>query len=324
MTGLLLALTLGAAGSTGEVWVAVEGVAPSSGVEATACSAEAFALALHAQRPGVVVHAWHPGTADTEPPGSAVQARLAQQDGVVTLGVRGAGISLLRTLPATDSCARNVATAALIVDGALDVLGVPTKAPGVDSLAPPVPFAKQLHVSAVVGAGTEQGTLAFVPAFALGAAVRYHDLELTLDADLGLPSQTTFTILPPEAPLSGTFSAIEGSGELAIGLTPRLGPGRLTADVGAGLAVIHVSASSPGLFQQQPETATQPVAGLRLGYALDFPRGFFLAVRAEERLTRSTTFTLNGAAFAPPLGQDAVTTPVWTFLALAFLGYHFS
>jgi hypothetical protein len=325
VTATLLVLALAQIlGPGGEVWVAAEGLAPSPGVNPRACAAPAFAVALRAQRPGVVVHEWQPESAAPGPPEGAVRARLVQRDGVVTLEVRGAGISLARTLPATDPCVRNVATSALILDGALDVLRAPTKAPTVDSLAPPVPFAKQLHVSAVVGAGTEQGMFGFVPAFALGGAARYRYVELTLDAGVGLTSQTTFTIQPPEATRSGTFAVIEGSAELGVDLTPRLGPGRLAAGVGAGVSFIHASASSTGIFQQEPETATQPFAALRLGYALDLPRGLFLAVRAEERARPPATFAVDGAAFAPPLGQDTVTTPVWTFLALALLGYHFS
>jgi hypothetical protein len=314
-------LTLGTAG---EVWVSTQGLEPSPGAETSTCSSEAFALALRAQRPGIVVHAWNPENAPAPPPDDAVQARLARQNGVVTLDVRGPGVAFSRTLPATDPCERNVATSALIVDGALDVLRVPTSAPRVGSLAPPVPFFKQLHLSAALGAGIEQGVFGFVPAFAVEGAVRYRYLEVTLDADIGLASQTTFTILPPEATRSGTLSAVRGSGELGVGIAPRLGPGRLGASLAFGLSFTQASASSTGIFQQQPQTATEPFGALRLGYALDLPRGLFVAVRAEERVTRAATFGVEGAEFPAPFGQDGVTTPVWTFQCLAFVGYHFS
>jgi hypothetical protein len=321
VTGLLLALTLGAAG---EVWVATEGLVPAAGAPREGCTSEAFASALRAQRPGIVVHPWHAESPDERPPEGAVQAKLAQQNGVVTLVVGGSGIALVRTLPASDPCARDVVTSALIVDGALDVLRVPTKTPRVDSLAPPVPFLKQLHVSAEAGAGITQGIFGVVPAFGLGGAVRYHYLELTLDVDIGLPSQTTFTILPPEATRSGTFSTIAGSSELGVGIAPRLGPGHLAAGVGFGLSFTSASASSTGLFQQKTENAIEPFGALKLGYALDLPRGLFVAVRAEERIHRTATFAIDGAEFAAPFGQGSVTTPLWTFQALAFLGIHFS
>jgi hypothetical protein len=321
VAGLLLALTLRAAG---EVWVATQGLVPAPGSAPEACSSDTFAAALRAQRPGLLVHAWHPENAAERPPDGAVRATLAQQGSVVSLAVGGAGIALSRTLPASDPCERDVVTSALIVDGALDVLRVPTKAPRVDSLAPPVPFLKQLHVSAAVGAGIAQGMFGVVPAFAVGGAVRYRYFELTLDVDLGLPSQTAFTILPPEATRSGTFSAITGSTELGVGLAPRLGPGHFAAGVAFGLSLTNASASSTGIFQQRSQSAIEPFGGLRLGYALDLPRGLFLALRAEGRINRAATFAVDGAAFAAPLGQDAVTTPVWTFQALMLLGFHFS
>ena len=321
MTALLLALTLGTAA---EVWVSTQGLVPSAGAETSACSSDALAVALRAQRPGILVHAWNPENSTERPPASAVQARLANQGGVVMLDVRGAGIALSRTLPGTDPCERNVATSALIVDGALDVLRVPTNAPVVDSLAPPVPFWKQLHVSAAVGAGVEQGVFSFVPAFAVEGAVRYHSLELSLAVDVGLASQTSFTIVPPEATRSGTFSATRGSGELGLGLAPRLGPGRIAASMAFGLSFTEASTTSTGLFQQRTQTATEPFFALRLGYALDLPRGLFVAVRAEERVTRTATFDVEGAEVPSPFGQAGVITPVWTFQSLAFVGYHFS
>jgi hypothetical protein len=321
VTGLLLALTLSAAG---EVWVTTEGLVPAPGASADACSADAFAGALRAQRPGIAVHPWRPESADERPPAGAIQAKLTQRAGVVTLVVGGSGVALLRTLPPSDPCARNVVTSALIVDGALDVLRVPTKAPLVDSLAPPIPFLKQLHVTAEVGAGVAQGMFAVVPAFALGGSVRYRSFELTLAVDLGLASQTTFTILPPEATRAGTFSAITGSSDLGVGAAPRIGPGHLAAGVGFGLSFTSASASSTGLFQQRTESAIEPFGALKLGYALDLPHGLVVALRAEKRINRTASFAIDGAQFAPPSGQGTVTTPLWTFQALAFLGLHFS
>jgi hypothetical protein len=318
--GFFLALTLGIAG---EVWVATQGLAPSPGADASACSADAFAAALHAQRPGIVVHAWRPQDGE-KPPDGAVEAQLARRDGLVTLDVRGPGIALSRSLAATDPCERSVATSALIVDGALDELRAPTSAPAVDSLARPVPFFEQLHVSLGLGAGVQQGTFGFVPAFALGGAVRYRSFELTLDVDLGLPSETTFTVLPPEATRTGTFSTVTGSTELGVGLTPRLGPGRLAADVAFGLSVTWASASSSGLFQQQAQSAAEPFGALRLGYALDLPGGLFVGVRAEQRFSRSASFVVDGAELAPPFGLGPVTTPRWSFRTLGLVGFHFS
>jgi hypothetical protein len=328
VTGPLLALTLHAAG---EIWVTTEGLVPAASSAPDACSSDAFAAALHAQDPGIVVHTGSPrhppapaGDSGARAPADGIEARLSRQGGVVSLTVVGGGIALSRTLPATDPCERAVVTSALIVDGALDVLRVPTKAPPVDSLAPPVPFFKEVHVSASLGAGVGQGMFGVVPAFAVGGAARFRSFELTLDVDVGLPSQTTFLILPPEAKQSGTFSAITGGAELGIVAAPRLGPGRLAAGVVIGLSLTNGSATSMGIFQQREENAIEPFGGLRIGYALELPRGFFLGVRAEGRVNKVATFVVDGAAFAPPLGQDAVTTPIWTFQTLGLLGFHFS
>jgi hypothetical protein len=345
VTGPLLALTLHAAG---EIWVATEGLVPAASSPPDACSSEAFAAALHAQHPGLVVHAGDPARVASEgvllcepgrepphpappardsgahAPDNVIEARLSRQGGVVSLTVVGAGIAVSRTLPASDPCERTVVTSALIVDGALDVLRVSTKAPHVDSLAPPVPFRKEVHFSVSLGAGAGEGTFGVVPAFALGAAARYRSFELTLDLDVGLPSQTTFTIVPPEATQSGTFSAFTGGAELGIMAAPRLGPGRIAAGVAFGLSLTNGSASSAGIFQQRGQSALEPFGALRVGYALDLPLGFFVGVRAEGRVNKVATFVVDGAAFAPPLGQDAVTTPIWTFQTLGLLGFHFS
>jgi hypothetical protein len=310
-----LALILGA---IPEVWAETEG---PMGSEAGACSAEALATALHAQRPLLAVHAFHPEIDPERPPAGAIRVRLTDRGGSAVLEILAPGSSIVRSLSAAGDCERNVAMAALIIDGALDELRVSEGTPKVDSLAPPIPFGKQLHLSTYVGAGAQQGVFGFVPAFAVVAAGRFRFLEVTLDVDLGLPSTTAFSLTPPEAG-KGTLSATTLTVDLGAGVAPRLGPGRLTCDAVFGVGLAFAQVNSGSVFQQQTETSTKPLVGLRLGYVVDLPRGVFLMARGEEHVSPATGFQVVGSSF-PLTGNSTVMTPVWTFQALGFVGYHF-
>jgi hypothetical protein len=319
VTGVLFSVILGTAQ---EVWVRTEGLSDS---QDGTCSAETFTAALRTQRPGVTVHAWSLQNPAEAPPQRALRVHLAQRDGAVVLEVDGAGRSIVRTLPATEDCERDLQTAALIVDGALDELGVSPEAPTVD-LAPPIPFYKQLHVSASVGAGTEQGLSQFIPAFDIQGAVRYRFVEVTLDVDLGLASNTPFTLMAPESG-NGSLSATSVAAEVGAGLAPRLGPGRLSFDLVAGLQLTFatfVEGAAPNtVFQTAPQTSEEPFGALRLGYSLDLPWGFFLQARAEERAAHAATFGVVGGSFPVSAGSSTVTAPVLTFQGLGLLGFHF-
>jgi hypothetical protein len=310
-------------GATPEVWAETQGLPETEG---TACSADALAAALRAQRPSIAVHVWHPETSAIRPPDGAIRVRLTEREGAVVLEVNGAGSSVVRTMPAAEGCERNVATAALIVDGALDELRGSAEVPRVDSLAPPIPLSKQVHLSALVGAGVEQSLFGFVPAFDVEGAFRYRSLQLTFDVDFGLAAQTGFSLTAPENG-SGTFSATPLAGDFGAGFSPRLGPGRFLADGVFGLAfTFGAVSSSSGVFQRQPETTKEPFGALRLGYALDLPWGLFMEARAEERATAQASFQVVGSSFdagSSASGKSAALTPVWTFRAFGFLGYHF-
>jgi hypothetical protein len=312
----LFALTLGVAA---EVWAGTQGFAQAPDAAGPACSSEGFAAAVRAQRPAVNVHVWYPDDASVRPPDSAVRARLTQHGSAVSLDIQGAGKAIARTLPEADGCERNVATAALIVDGALDDLKLAAAAPSVDSLAPPVPFWKQLHLGLAAGVGFEQGMFGVVPAFDVQVALRYRFVELTLDADLGLAGSTTFTANnKPEQNGEATLTANPFDFSLGAGVTPRLGPGRVSADVLVGIANTSVAPSSVtgGVLHPQTATTDLPFGGLRLGYSLDLWRGLFLTLRAEERLGPTAAFQVTGN------GQVA-TTRAYTFQALGLLGVHF-
>ncbi len=317
MTPLVLALALGGAP---QLWVATQGL------DGAACDSAALATRLHAQRPGAIIHEWNPETGGEQPPAGAVTVRLAAGDGVTVLEITGAGSPITRNLPAAGGCERNVEIAALIVDGALDELRAPGGSPTVDSLAPPVPLRKRMQVGIGVGAGVEQGPISFVAALDAGATLRYRWFELTLDADLGLPSSTPFKVQPPEVQSTGTLSVTMFDAELGLGVAPRLGPGRLSADLLLGLSFASASTSNTstpsGVAHSAPQTATELFTGLRLGYVVELPLGLFVGARVEERLApENATFEVVGA----DIGKNPanVTTRTWTFQALGLVGYRF-
>jgi hypothetical protein len=305
-------------GAVPEVWAETQGI----GDEAAACDVDALATALRVDRPGLVVRAMHPDVAGPAPPAGALRVRLTRRDGTTLVEIEGAGKTIVRTLPAADGCERNIATAALIVDGALDDLAVSRAAPRVDSLAPPVPLRKQIHFSGLAGAGVERGVFRVVPAFDVEGAVRYRSLALTLDVDVGLGSSTDFSVTPPEAG-NGTFSAATVAVDLGVGFSPRLGPGRLAASVAFGFELAVASVRSTSVFQQQGQTSEEPFGALRLGYELDLPWGLFVEVRGEARASPRAAFQVVGASFVDEGGGSIVMTPIWTFGAFGFVGYHF-
>jgi hypothetical protein len=304
--------------STPEVWTLMQGYADSEG---GACDADALAAALRAQRPNLVVHAWRPSGEGGTPSEGAMRVSLTRQEETSVLEVSAPRISFARTLPA-ESCGRTIATAALIVDEALDELLVSGESPPVDSLAPPVPFVKELRVSASAGAGAKQGAFGFVPDFALEAAASFRAFQLTLGVDLGLPSSTDFSLTSPESG-QGTLTETTAAAELAAGAIPRLGPGWIVADAVLGLGVTVGTTSSAAVFQRRSTPSSLPFGGVRLGYALDLPRGLFVQVRAEERVGPQAGLQVVGASFPASGGQSVVTSPVWSFQTLGLLGYHF-
>lgn len=308
MTGALFALTLGTAA---ELW------AGTKGFDQAACDSAALASAIRAQRPSAAVHPWDPDARDASPGGRAIRVRVVRERGVTHLDVTGAGAAMSRVLPPVDDCKRDVEIAALIVDNALDELRV-SEAPEVGSLAAPVPLRSRLEVGAAVGGGVEQGPFGVVAAVDVGAVARYRFVELTLDADVGLPSSSGELPNAPEQGFS-TVSATSLALELGIGLAPRLGPGRASVDAVLGLSLAFASASpvqQAVLFRPASQTVSEGFGGLRLGYVLDLPHSFFVGARVEERFAPAQTDF--GVA-----GDSSIATRTWTFNGLFLLGYRF-
>jgi hypothetical protein len=309
VTPVLLTLALVAAP---ELWVATQGL------DGDGCDAGALAAAIHTQRPGVAVHPWQRDGSEARPPDGAMRVVLSAGDGVTHLDVTGGVNPIARSLPAADGCKRNVEIAALIVDGALDDLRVSGSAPPVDSLAPPVPFRKRSGLAAAFGGGVEQGPVNVVASLDVQGAARYRFLELTLDADLALPSSTPSVSLAPEMGNS-SLSLTSLTFEVGFGFAPRLGPGRASADLllGASLAFASSSASPGDVFQRTNRTSSELFGGLRLGYVFDLPHGLFVGARVEERLAPvQASFEVYGT-------QSPVSTRVWTLQGLGLVGYRF-
>jgi hypothetical protein len=305
VTGALLALTLGA---TAPLW------AGTKGFDSAACDSAALVAALHAQRPSTSVHAWAP---DASPPGAGVRVRLVRVDGATHLDVTGAGAPISRVLPPVDDCKRDVEIAALIVDNALDELSV-SAAPEVGSLAAPVPLRSRVDVGVAVGAGVEQGPFGVVGALDLSGVARYRFVELTLDADVGLPSSgSAIPITSPEAG-SATISATSLAMEVGLGLAPRVGPGRAFVDGLLGVSLTFPSASG-AVFQVASQPLPEGFAGLRIGYVLDLPHSFYVGAHVEERFApgQTTLHVVDGNSPA------SVTNRQWTFQALGLVGYRF-
>jgi len=313
---VLLALTLATAP---QLWVATQGL------DDLACDSASLAAAIHAQRPGAVVHT---EMSSERPPPSAIHVRLSRGPaGTTVLEVTGLGLPLLRTLPSSDGCQRDVAIAALIVDGALDDLRASEGAPTVDSLAS---LRSLIQASVALGAGFEQGPAGPVASLDVSGAFRYRFFEITLDADVGLPSSTqlteTSTNTGPETtsqqtqPLKFTTLALE----LGLGVAPHLGPGRLSADavLGTSIAFSSSTGSSASLFQQASPTSSAFFAGLRVGYVFDLPRGFFIGARAEERFAPVTT-TFQLVDTPTSTNNPSVSTLTWTFEAVGLVGVRF-
>jgi len=308
VTGALFALTLGTAA---ELW------AGTKGFDEAACDSAALASAIRAQRPSAAVHPWDPDARDASPAGRAIRVRLVREGGATHLDVTGAGAAISRVLPPVDDCKRDVEIAALIVDNALDELRV-SEAPEVGSLAAPVPFRSRVEVGAAVGGGVEQGPFGVVAAVDVSGVARYRFVELTLDADVALPSSSTTQNFPEAG--NDSVSATSLGLELGIGLAPRIGPGRASVDALLGLSVTFATASAATggavLFRPASQTVSEGFGGLRLGYVLDLPHSFYAGARVEERFAPAQTKF--GVA-----GDAPATTQSWTFQGLFLIGYRF-
>jgi hypothetical protein len=274
------------------------------------CGGAELVAELGRVRPGLSVRS---GLA---PDGSADRQVMLERFGgtfTVVISGGGAGGPLFRTFADPQDCPAAGRTAALIVDSALDQLRPVGAAP---SLEPFIPR-RWLQLAAAIGGGVEQGLLGWSPALEAEGLVHLGAGEILLALDL-IP--TASTLVDPKAAL-GAYAATSFGVEVGGGLAPRVGPGRIAADVLYGWDTAFVSltgvATGEPFYQQQGRTVAEPFFALRVGYSLDLPHGLFIGLRAEEQLALvRDTLALEGTDYS-------ITTRAWSFDAAALLGWRF-
>jgi hypothetical protein len=221
----------------------------------------------------------------------SVQVVVSAKNAVILLTVSGHGRSINREFPDPNDCEAACRTAALIIDRALEDLRFEEPAPPIETLAPPP---RALDFAAQLGLGATQGMFDVAGALTLSLDLRWHLVLLHLAGDLVLPTGST-----QELP-DGTVT-LQASGEnleLGAGVSPRLGPGRLSFAGTFGIAWTNLTAnlsSQTTVSVNNGGSATEPYVGLMAAYAYSLPESFFLSLQLEEQLALGrTVFTVKG------------------------------
>ena len=91
--------------------------------------------------------------------------------------------------------------------------------------------------------------------------------------------------------------------------------------MGWDTAFFSLSGTTAGqpFYQQQKQTVAEPFVAVRLGYSWDLPHGFFLGLRAEERLALARAYL----QVQDPGKNYVVATRAWSFNSGALLGWRF-
>jgi hypothetical protein len=267
-----LALVLG---TSPTLWLRVE-VSPES-----PCRVEALAAAVRLQHPDVAL------SLGKRPSASDLEAEIVESTATFTLTVRGQGKPLSRLLPSPGtSCSETMQTAALMIDRYLDELHA---------------NAEEARVADLVRAAGPQLSLLLGPSLVQAPAGLDFGLTVEVDFRVGL----LLLSLGGEGNLAQTKSITAFGGYhltpaatwLAAGVAPRLGPGRLLFQGSFGLSLLWVSVQSDlsHVPHEHNGNAVDPFVGLRVGYVLDLPARFSLALRYEERFVPApTTFSVEG------------------------------
>jgi hypothetical protein len=273
----LLAWILAASPGSVRLWLQAE-LSPES-----PCRLESLAAAIRAQRPDALISSG----ARSKP--TDLEVDLTENGGTLSLTVRGQGKPLSRPLPSPGAdCVETLQTAALMIDRYLDELNEhPEDAPieGLSTSRATTAFTVSL------GASVVQAPAGLTPGLVLEVDLRLGLLALALGGELSLPQHEAATAV------TGTYDLSPAAAWLSAGVAPRLGPGRLLAQASLGLSLLWVTIgpTTPPTYQQQQANAADPFVGLRLGYVLDLPARFSLAVRYEERwVPAPTTFSVEG------------------------------
>jgi hypothetical protein len=245
------------------------------------CDAEAFGQALRAVRPDLTIGAGNPPEPD-----ESVRVAIKPAGREIDLTVTGRNRAVARRLDGTVDCEAASQTAALIVDRAIDDFDVGRAPQAIETLAPPPRLG---HLSISAGATARQGMLAPAGGLTLQLDVRLGVVMLGIAGGLFFPNAR------PIGEGLGTYSERQETLAFAGGLSPKLGPGRLTLGGGLGVAWTALSVQSDVLFQQQGGTAAEPYLGLNAAYALELPLELFLRLQIEEQVALGrTVFAVQG------------------------------
>jgi hypothetical protein len=249
------------------------------------CRVAGLAAAVRVLRPDAAL------VAGKRPRPSDLEADISDTSGALTLTVRGEGKPLIRSLPpAGPSCEATVQTAALMIDRYLDELNERAEEVRIEELGHPSRPDLALGVS--LGASVVQAPVALSPGLDLELDFRLGLALLSLGGEVNLAQSDS------AATVSATYHLQPAALWLALGVAPRLGPGRFVAQASLGLTLVWATIeSSAAPFQKQQGHAVDPFVGLRVGYVLDLPARFSLALRYEERwVPRPTAFSVEGFA----------------------------
>jgi hypothetical protein len=247
------------------------------------CRVAGLAAAIRALRPDAAL------VAGKRPLPSDLEAEITESSGALTLSVRGEGKPLTRSLPpAGPSCEATVQTAALMIDRYLDELNERAEEVRIEELSHWSRPDLALIVS--LGASVVQAPVGWSPGLDLGLDLRLGLALLSLGGEVNLAQSDS------AATVGGTYHLQPAAAWLAAGVVPRLGPGRLLVQGSLGLALVWATIDSPGApFQRQQGHAVDLFVGLRVGYVLDLPARFSLALRYEERwVSHPTSFSVEG------------------------------
>jgi hypothetical protein len=248
------------------------------------CRLESLSAAIRAQRPDALLALG----ARSKP--TDLEAVLSESGGTLTLTVSGPGKPLSRVLPVPgDDCIEATHTAALMIDRYLDDLNENAEEARIDGLSSSSGPTSAFTVS--LGPSVVQAPAGLSAGLVLEVDQRFGLLLLSLGGELNLSQQKAASAV------SGLYELQPAAAWLAVGVAPRLGPGRLVAQGSLGLSLLWVTIgqTTPPTYQKQQASGADLFAGLRLGYVLDLPARFSLALRYEERWVPSPTpFSVEG------------------------------
>jgi hypothetical protein len=244
------------------------------------CHLESLAAAIHSQRPDAQL------AIGTRSLPTDLEAELTTRGSELWLTVHGRGKPLSRALPPPgNDCVETVQTAALMIDRYLDELNESTE---------------EARIEGLVAAPKARGILSLGPSVAQTPAGWSAGLTLEFDLRLGLlllslGGEVNLPLNEAAAAVNGTYNLQPAATWISVGVAPRLGPGRFAAQASLGLSLLWVTIgdTNPPTFQQQQANTADPYLGLRLGYVLDLPANFNVALRYEERwVPAPTTFSV--------------------------------